>query len=69
MNARTVHVGMFKVGGYIKRKAISSKAHHHCIIVSEDTYNYTLYNSTLKRIQTVAKVVVNGLYIPVDDSG
>jgi hypothetical protein len=60
---------MFKVGGYIKRKGISNKHHHHCIIVGEDEDNYTLYNSSLNRMQTVAKVVVNGMYTPVYVSG
>ncbi len=68
MNARTAHVGMFKPGELIKR--IQSKyAHALCLIISEDRDNYTVYNCSLKRIQTVAKVVVNGLYIPVDASG
>ena len=60
---------MYKVGELIKRKAISSKAHHHCIIVSEDIDNYTLYNCSRMSIQIVAKCIVRGLYIPVDCSG
>jgi hypothetical protein len=53
---------MFEVGELIKRKAISPKARALCLIVSENTDNYTLYNLSLKRITTVAKCVVEGLY-------
>ena len=53
---------MFVVGELIKRKAISSKARALCLIVGEDTDNYTLYNLSLKNIQVIAKCVIDGLY-------
>ena len=53
---------MFEVGELIKRKAVSPKARALCLIIGEDTDNYTLYNLSLKSIQTVAKCVVQGLY-------
>jgi len=60
---------MFEIGELIKRKAISPKARALCLIISEDQDNYMLYNLSLKRISTVAKCVVRGLYTihpPVD---
>ena len=60
---------MFEVGELIKRKAVSPKARALCLIISEDSDNYQLYNLSLKHIQTVAKCVVEGLYTihpPVD---
>ena len=53
---------MFEVGELIRRKAISGKARALCLIIGEDIDNYTLYNLSLKRLQTVAKCVVEGLY-------
>lgn len=53
---------MFKVGELIKRKALSPKARAICIVVENTGDNYTLYNNSLKRLQTVACVVVNNLY-------
>jgi len=53
---------MFEVGELIKRKAVSPKARALCLIIGEDTDNYTLYNLSLKRLQTVARCVVEGLY-------
>jgi hypothetical protein len=53
---------MFEVGELIKRKAVSPKARALCLIISEDTDNYMLYNLSLKCISTVAKCVVRGLY-------
>jgi hypothetical protein len=53
---------MFEVGELIKRKAVSPKARALCLIIGEDTDNYTLYNLSLKKLQTVACVVVNSLY-------
>ena len=53
---------MFEVGELIKRKAVSPKARALCLIIGENTDNYTLYNLSLKSIQTVAKCVVQGLY-------
>jgi len=53
---------MFKVGELIKRKAVSPKARAICIVVENTGDNYTLYNNSLKTLQTVACVVVNSLY-------
>ena len=53
---------MFEVGALIKRKAVSPKARALCLIVGENTDNYTLYNLSLKSIQTVARCVIEGLY-------
>ena len=53
---------MFEVGELIKRKAVSPKARALCLIVGENTDNYTVYNLSLKKLQTVAKCVVEGLY-------
>ena len=60
---------MFEVGELIKRKAVSPRARALCLIIGENTDNYTLYNLSLKSVQTVAKCVVQGLYTihpPVD---
>ena len=53
---------MFEVGELIKRKAVSPKARALCLIIAENTDNYTLYNLSLKHIQTVARCVIEGLY-------
>jgi hypothetical protein len=53
---------MFEIGELIKRKAVSPKARALCLIIGEDQDNYMLYNLSLKRISTVAKCVVRGLY-------
>ena len=69
MNVGHVHPEMFEIGELIRRKAVSPKARALCLIIGEDTDNYMLYNLSLKRISTVAKCVVRGLYIihpPVD---
>ena len=58
-----------ELGELIKRKAVSPKARALCLIIGENTDNYTLYNLSLKHTQTVAKCVVEGLYSihpPVD---
>jgi len=57
---------VYKAGEYIKRKAHND---HRFIVVSEDIDNYILYNCSRMRIQTIAKVVVHGMYTPVDYSG
>ena len=69
MNVGRVHPEMFEIGELIKRKETPPKARALCLIVGEDQDNYMLYNLSLKRISTVAKCVVRGLYIihpPVD---
>ena len=53
---------MFKPGELIKRKALSPKSRAICIVVENTGDNYTLYNNSLKCLQTVACVVVEGLY-------
>ena len=53
---------MFKVGELIKRKTVSNKPKAYCVIVDSDENNYTIYNNSLKCLQTVACVVVNELY-------
>ena len=62
MNVNDARREMFEVGELIKRKAVSPKARALCLIIGEDTDNYMLYNLSLKRISTVAKCVVRGLY-------
>ena len=53
---------MFKVGELVKRKTVSNKPKSFCVIVDIDKNNYTMYNNSLKCLQTVACVVVNELY-------
>jgi len=53
---------MFKIGELIKRKAVSPKSRAICIVVDNTGDNYTLYNNSLKCLQTVACVVINSLY-------
>ena len=52
----------FNPGELIKRKAVSAKSKAVCIVVDKDENNYTVYNNSLKCLQTVANVVVEGLY-------
>ena len=37
----------------------------HCVVVDKDKDNYTLYNNSLKCLQTIACVVVDRLYMRV----
>ena len=53
---------MFRVGELIKRKTVSNKPKAYCVRVDSDENNYTMYNNSLKCLQTVACVVVNELY-------
>tara|TARA_R110002020_G_scaffold237882_1_gene450242 strand:+ start:224 stop:400 length:177 start_codon:yes stop_codon:yes gene_type:complete len=53
---------MFRPGELIKRKEVTAKARALCIIISEDSNNYTLYNLSSKRIRKIARCVVDGLY-------
>jgi len=55
-------MGSFRPGELVKRKGVSPRARALCIIISENTDNYTLYNLSLKQLSIVAKVVVEGLY-------
>jgi len=58
---------MFKAGELIKRKTISDgRARAVCVIVDKEGDNYTVYNNSLKCLQTVACVVVEALYNKVD---
>ena len=53
---------MFKVGELVKRKTISNKPKSYCVIVDKDENNYTMYNNSLKCLQSVACVVIESLY-------
>ena len=53
---------MFRPGELIKRKTISPKARALCMVIGEDTDNYTVYNLSLKDTRVIAKCVVQGLY-------
>ena len=58
---------MFKVGELVKRKTISDgRSRAVCVIVDKDEDNYTVYNNSLKCLQTVAVPIVNGLYHSVE---
>ena len=58
---------MFKVGELVKRKTLSDgRSRAVCVVVDKDERNYTIYNNSLKCLQTVACVVVNELYNKVD---
>ena len=59
---------MFKVGELVKRKTVSNKPKSYCVIVDKDENNYTMYNNSLKCLQTVACLVVNELYDNVNNS-
>ena len=56
---------MFQVGELVKRKTVSNKPKAYCIIVDIDNDNYTMYNNSLKCLQTVACGVLNGLFVMV----
>ena len=54
---------MFKVGELLRRKTLSDgKARALCVVVKKSEDNYTLYNNSTQKIQTVACVVINSLY-------
>ena len=54
---------MFKVGELVKRKTVSGvRSKAVCVVVDKDETNYTIYNNSLKCLQTVACVVIDGLY-------
>ncbi len=54
---------MFKVGELVKRKTLSDgRSRAVCVVVDKDGDNYTIYNNSLKCLQSVACVVVNELY-------
>ncbi len=54
---------MFKVGELVKRKTVSGvRSKAVCVVVDKDESNYTIYNNSLKCLQTVAVAVIDGLY-------
>ena len=54
---------MFEVGELVKRKTLSDgRSRALCIVVSKCEDNYTLYNNSTQKIQTVACIVINSLY-------
>ena len=54
---------MFEVGELIKRKTLSDgRSRALCVVVDKVGDNYTLYNNSLKCLQTVAYPVVEALY-------
>ena len=53
---------MFSVGELLKRKTLRANTRSYSVVVDKDDNNYTVYNNSLKCIQTVACVVVNELY-------
>ena len=61
---------MFKVGELVRRKTLSDgRSRAVCVVVDKDENNYTIYNNSLKCLQTVAVVVVNTLDNAVVDDG
>ena len=59
---------MFKVGELVKRKTLSDgRSRAVCVIVDKDEDNYTVYNNSLKCLQQIAVVIVEGLYHSVGD--
>ena len=60
---------MFKTGELVKRKQVSLKSKAVCVVVDKDENNYTVYNNSLKCIQTIAIPVVDGLYNPIVAAG
>ena len=57
---------MFEVGELIKRKTISDgRSRAVCIVVDKCENNYTLYNNSLKCLQSIAVPVIEGLYSKV----
>jgi hypothetical protein len=53
---------MFKVGELIKRKLLKVHPRAICVVVDNTGDNYTFYNNSTQKIQTVACVVINSLY-------
>ena len=60
---------MFKAGELISKYNITNSAKGYCVVVDKDSNNYTLYNNSLKCIQTIAIPVVEGLYNPIVADG
>ena len=53
---------MFEVGELIKRKLLRVHPRSICVVVGNTGDNYTFYNSSTKKIQIVACVVIDSLY-------
>ena len=61
---KNLAVTKFKVGELVKRKTLSDgRSRAVCVIVDKDEDNYTVYNNSLKCLQTIAVPVVEGMYI------
>ena len=56
---------MFKVGELIKRKQLTQRPQSYCVVVDKGYNNYTVYNNSLKCLQTIAIPVIDGLYSKV----
>ena len=54
---------MFNVGELIKRKTLSDNTRSYSVIVDKTKDNYTVYNNSLKCLQSIAVPVVEGMYI------
>ena len=54
---------MFSVGELVKRKTLSDNTRSYSVIVDKTKHNYTVYNNSIKCIQTIAVPVVEGMYI------
>ncbi len=54
---------MFEVGELIKRKHLSASSCGHCIVVGKDEDNYTLYNNSTQKLNTVACIVIHNMYV------
>ena len=56
-------ITVFNTGELVRRKTLSDgRPRAVCVVVDKDESNYTLYNNSLKCLQTVAIPVVEGLY-------
>ena len=52
----------FNVGELVKRKTLSDNTRSYSVIVDKTKDNYTVYNNSLKCLQTIAVPVVEGMY-------
>jgi len=52
----------FARGDLIKRKKIGPMARALCMVISEDSDNYTFYNFSTKKLHTTIKCVIIELY-------
>ena len=57
---------MFKVGELIKRRTLNPRrTQAYCVVVEVEEGKYTVYNNSLRCIQTVDLNVINTLYSKV----